>query len=124
MKKPLKGFIVLIFISLAINLTGCLREQVFTGEGKYWKSKLVQLADPEFIELSFKYIGDEEYLSSIEYEFTSKEHSSSGSERIDHKPPYIYSVKYQKVGGEKITTDSLGVKIKWNNKEEEINMKK
>lgn len=120
----LKSFLIAILISsLLIILTGP-KEQVFIGESEYWIAKLTQKANPEFIEIKFIYNGNEEFLTSIGYKFTGEDFSPIGFEPISHKPPYVYVNKYQKIGGEKINSNSLQVNINWNDKKETIVLQK
>ncbi|WP_289355112.1 hypothetical protein [Paenibacillus sp. S-12] len=116
-------FLTILVIITSFTLTSC---EVYKGSGEYWNVKVVQNSVPDHFEIGFEYIGQESLLESLEFKFLNSDFNASGSTQINKKPPYIYSVKYVKEqdAGEKLQSDSLKAKIKWNNKEEEVTLSK
>ncbi len=119
-------FFTILVIITSFTITSCGKEQVYKGSGKYWTVKVVQNSVPDHFEIGFEYIGQESLLESLEFKFLNSDFNASGSTQINKKPPYIYSVKYVKEqdAGEKLQSDSLKAKIKWNNLEEEVTLSK
>lgn len=119
-------FFTILVIFTLFTLTSCGKEQVFKGSGEFWNVKVVQNSVPDHFEIGFEYIGQESSLNSFEFKFLNSDFNASGSTQINKEPPYIYSVKYVKEqdAGEKLQSDSLKAKIKWNNKEEEVTLSK